>query len=132
MPLDRPQHRDRDSEHVTPESFERVVWETLDSLPAWVREELNNIELIIQDLPGPELDPDGDGMLGLYLGTPLTERSIEDVGVVPDIIYLFRRPHLELGLPEADLIHEIRTTLIHEIAHFFGIDDDHLDEIGWG
>ncbi|MEO0345865.1 MAG: metallopeptidase family protein [Pseudomonadota bacterium] len=117
---------------VSPETFERVVWATLDSLPDWVREALDNIELIILDRPGPDLDPEHDGLLGLYLGTPLTERSIEDVGVVPDVIYLFREPHLELGLPEAELMNEIQTTLIHEIAHFFGIDDDHLHEIGWG
>ena len=117
---------------VSPVTFERVVWATLDSLPDWVREALDNIELIILDRPGPDLDHEHDGLLGLYLGTPLTERSIEDVGVVPDVIYLFREPHLELGLPEAELMNEIQTTLIHEIAHFFGIDDDHLHEIGWG
>ncbi|MEN0043045.1 MAG: metallopeptidase family protein [Pseudomonadota bacterium] len=120
------------SGYLSPESFDRVVWETLDSLPDWVRKSLHNIELIIEDRPGPELDPEDDGLLGLYLGTPLTERSIEDVGVVPDVIYLFREPHLALGLPEAELVREIQTTLIHEIAHFFGIDDEHLDEIGWG
>lgn len=117
---------------MTPEAFEDVVWKTLDSLPDWVRAALDNIELIIQDRPGPELDPEASDLLGLYLGTPLTERSVEDVGVVPDVIYLFREPHLALGLPEGELVREIQTTLIHEIAHFFGIDDDHLDEIGWG
>ncbi len=117
---------------MTPDAFDAVVWQTLDALPDWVREALDNIELIIQDQPGPELDPEDDGLLGLYLGTPLTERSTEDVGVVPDVIYVFRLPHLALGLPQAELVSEIQTTLIHEIAHFFGIDDDHLDEIGWG
>lgn len=117
---------------MSPEAFETFVWDTLDTLPEWVRQGLDNIELVIEDRPGPDLDPTGAGLLGLYVGTPLTERSIEDVEVVPDVIYLFRLPHLELGLPEALLHDEIRTTLIHEIAHFYGIDDDHLDEIGWG
>ncbi len=117
---------------MSPEAFEAFVWDTLDALPEWVRKGLDNIELIVQDRAGPELDPEGTGLLGLYVGTPLTERSVEDVGVLPDVIYVFRLPHLELGLPEPQLHDEIRTTLIHEIAHFFGIDDDHLDEIGWG
>lgn len=114
------------------EEFEGVIWDVLAALPQWVRDSLNNIEIVVQDRPGHDLDLDGEGLLGLYVGTPLTERSIEDVGVVPDVIYLFRLPHLELGLPKPELVEEIRKTLIHEIAHFFGIDDDHLDEIGWG
>ena len=71
-------------------------------------------------------------MLGLYTGVPLTERESGNAGELPDVIYLFRRPHLELGLTTADLREEIAKTLIHEIAHYFGIDDDHLDDIGWG
>jgi predicted Zn-dependent protease with MMP-like domain len=65
------------------------------------------------------------------VGTPLTERSLEDVTELPDIIYVYRRPHLEMELPPDELREEIATTLIHEIAHYFGIDDDHLDDIGW-
>ena len=52
--------------------------------------------------------------------------------MLPDVIYLFRLPHLSMGLPDPELRDEIRKTLIHEIAHYYGIDDDHLDEIGWG
>jgi predicted Zn-dependent protease with MMP-like domain len=63
---------------------------------------------------------------------PLTERGVEYAGELPDVIYIFRQPHLELGLPSDELREEIARTLIHEVAHYFGIDDDHLDEIGWG
>jgi len=86
----------------------------------------------VVDEPGEEHDPDGEGLLGLYLGIPLPERGIDYAGELPDVIYIFRRPHLELGLPPDELHDEIVKTLIHEIAHYFGIDDDHLDDIGWG
>ena len=79
-----------------------------------------------------QLDPDGEGLLGLYTGVALPERGTDYAGELPDVIYIFRRAHLELGLPPDQLREEVAKTLIHEIAHYFGIDDDHLDEIGWG
>ena len=112
--------------------FEAVVRETMDSLPDWVHDGLDNVEILVVDEPDDELDPEGQGLLGLYVGIPLPERGAEYVGELPDVIYIFRRPHLELGLPPDELRDEIAKTLIHEIAHYFGIDDDHLDEIGWG
>ena len=114
------------------EEFERIVAEVIADLPSEVREAFHNIELLVRDAPDPELFPDGDGLLGLYTGTPLTERPASHVGDLPDIIYIFRFPHLALGLPNAELRAEIRTTVLHEVAHYFGIEDDHLDEIGWG
>lgn len=112
--------------------FEIVVREAMSGLPDWVVKALDNIEVLVLDEPDEELDPGGEGLLGLYTGTPLPERSVEYAGELPDVIYIFRRPHLELGLPPDELREEIVRTLIHEIAHYFGIDDDHLDEIGWG
>ena len=117
---------------MTPDEFDAVVWEAVERLPQWVREGFDNIELLIQDEPDADLDPDGDDLLGLYLGVPLTERSVEDAGGLPDVIYIFREPHYRMGLAPAALREEICATLIHEVAHYFGIDDDHLDEIGWG
>jgi predicted Zn-dependent protease with MMP-like domain len=112
--------------------FESIVAETLAALPAWVREALQNVSVLVEEVAGDDLDPDGEGLLGLYTGTPLTERESGNAGELPDVIYLFRRPHLELELTGDELREEIAATLIHEIAHYFGIDDDHLDEIGWG
>ena len=112
--------------------FEAVVQETMDRLPDWIHEALDNVEIQVADEPDEGLDPDGQGLLGLYVGLPLTERDSNHAGELPDIIYVFRRAHLELGLPPVELREEIARTLIHEIAHYFGIDDDHLDEIGWG
>ena len=117
---------------MTRDEFERVVEEVTDSLPAWVREAFDNVDLLILDEPDEHLDPDGEGLLGLYVGLPLTERGSDYAGELPDVIYVFRRPHLELGLDTETLRQEIAKTIVHEIAHYFGIDDDHLDEIGWG
>lgn len=112
--------------------FEAIVAETIDALPEWVHDALHNIDVLVMDEADEQLDPDGDGLLGLYVGVPLTEREGDNAGELPDVIYLFRRPHLEMALPHNELREEIAKTLIHEIAHYFGIDDDHLDEIGWG
>lgn len=114
------------------EEFEDAVWDSLSRLPQWVRDALDNIELLVEEEAGADLDPDGEGLLGLYVGVPLPERGVDYAGELPDLVYLFRRPHLELGLDQDGLRQEIAKTLIHEIAHYFGIDDDHLDEIGWG
>jgi predicted Zn-dependent protease with MMP-like domain len=112
--------------------FDAVVDETMARLPEWVREAFDNIDLLILDEADEDLDPDGDGLLGLYVGTPLPERDANHAGELPDVVYLFRRPHLELGVAGDELKNEIATTLVHEIAHYFGIDDDRLHELGWG
>ena len=111
--------------------FETFVREVMTELPDWVHEALDNLEILVLDEADEDLDPDGQGLLGLYLGTPLPDRGADYAGELPDVIYVFRLPHLELGLPREELKDEIAKTLIHEIAHYFGIDDDHLDEIGW-
>ena len=116
---------------MTPEEFEDFVHQAMQDLPGWVHDALDNLEVLVLDEPGPDLDPDGEGLLGLYLGVPLPERGTDYAFELPDVIYIFRRPHLELGLPRDELHDEIVKTLIHEVAHYFGIDDDHLDEIGW-
>lgn len=112
--------------------FEAVVMTTIADLPAWVRQALDNIDVLVEDEADERLDADGGELLGLYVGIPLTEREAGNAGQLPDVIYIFRKPHLELGLPRAALRAEIAKTLIHELAHYFGIDDDHLDDIGWG
>ena len=116
---------------MTPTEFEDFVHRAMHDLPGWVHEALENLEVLVLDEPGADHDPEGEGLLGLYLGVPLPERGSDYAGELPDVIYLFRRPHLELGLPPDRLQDEIAKTLIHEVAHYFGIDDDHLDEIGW-
>jgi predicted Zn-dependent protease with MMP-like domain len=112
--------------------FEAVVEDVVSGLPDWVRDAFDNVEFLVQDEPDRHLDPDGHGLLGLYTGIPLTERSANEAGNLPDVIYIFRLPHLALGLTPEALRQEVAVTVMHEIAHYFGIGDDHLDEIGWG
>jgi len=114
------------------DEFEATVRDALARLPEWVHRALDNIEVLVADEADADQDPEGEGLLGLYVGLPLPERGIDYAGELPDVIYVFRLPHLELELPPDELRDEIARTLIHEIAHYFGIDDDHLDEIGWG
>lgn len=114
------------------EEFDAIVQSALDQLPDWVHEALEHVQVVVRDSPVPELGEKGEGLLGLYVGVPLTERSVEDVGELPDIIYVFREAHIELGLSPEALSEEVARTVIHELAHYFGIDDEHLDRIGWG
>jgi len=116
---------------VNQQEFEAVVQLAMDGLPDWVHEALDNIEVLVLDSPDELPDAEWPDLLGLYTGVPLTERGSDYIGELPDVIYLFRRPHLALGLPADELRDEIAKTLLHEIAHYFGIDDEHLDEIGW-
>ncbi|HSG65780.1 MAG TPA: metallopeptidase family protein [Gammaproteobacteria bacterium] len=112
--------------------FETVLRQAMERLPDWVHDALDNIEVLVVDEADAELDPEGEGLLGLYVGLPLPERGAEYAGELPDVIYIFRRPHLALGLSADELRNEIARTLVHEIAHYFGFDDERLDELGWG
>ena len=107
-------------------AFEDEVRAALDSLPPKLAGALENVAVVIED-ENPE-DPD---LFGLYEGIPLTERSSWDTGTLPDRITIYRRP-LEEEFPDpAELEEEIRITVLHELAHYFGIDEDRLDELGY-
>lgn len=114
--------------HVEVEAFERLVGEALDSIPNQLADLMDNVVILLED-EAPEDDP---GLLGLYEGVPLVERSVIDVALLPDTITIFRLPILRICSTPEDVIHEVRVTVVHEIAHHFGIDDDRLHELGWG
>ena len=103
--------------------FEELVAEALDGLPDWVAERLDNVEVLIEDHAH---DPH---LLGVYEGIPLTRRGLDYAGVVPDRITLFRRNIEKQAAGEESLKRLIRHTVVHEIAHFFGISDERLLEI---
>jgi predicted Zn-dependent protease with MMP-like domain len=109
--------------------FEEHVRAALESLPAELRQAMSNVEIVVED--ENEEDPD---LFGLYLGIPLTERGVEGyAGVLPDKIAIYRIPlEEEFGHDPEVLEEEIRITVVHEIAHHFGIDEDRLSELGWG
>ena len=112
--------------------FERIVDAALDELPQWVVDRVDNLHVVVEDWPSPLQDPDGEGILGIYEGVSLLERGVDYSGFLPDRIVVFMGPHLDMGLSSADLKREIRTTVLHEIAHHLGIDDDRLHELGYG
>ena len=109
-------------------TFEDHVSAALDSLPPKLREAMTNVEIVVED--ENREDPD---LFGLYLGIPLTERGGESyVGALPDKIAIYRIPlEEEFGDDPEVLEDEIRITVVHEIAHHFGIDEDRLAELGW-
>jgi predicted Zn-dependent protease with MMP-like domain len=109
-------------------TFEDHVRAALDALPPELRNAMENVEIVVED-ENPE-DPD---LFGLYLGIPLTERDSGYAGALPDKIAIYRTPlEEEFGHDPALLEEEIGITVVHEVAHHFGIDDDRLAELGWG
>jgi predicted Zn-dependent protease with MMP-like domain len=107
--------------------FEEHVRAALDSLPSELRKAMSNVEIVVEEENYE--DPD---LFGLYLGIPLTERGEGYAGVLPDKIAVYRIPlEEEFGDDPEVLEEEIRITVVHEIAHHFGIDEDRLAELGW-
>jgi predicted Zn-dependent protease with MMP-like domain len=105
--------------------FEELVAEALDTLPEWVRDRMDNVDVLVEPRP-PAEQP---GLLGLYQGVPLTRRGPGYFGHLPDRITLYRSTIL-LGVPTEEALRaRIRHTVVHEVAHFFGISDDRLREI---
>ncbi len=107
-----------------------MVDRALESLPDWVVERIDNLVVIVEEKPRPDQDPEGD-LLGLYEGVSLLDRGGDYWGALPDQITIFRLPHLEMGLSDKELEREIRHTVLHEIGHFLGIEEDRLHEIGY-
>lgn len=112
---------------VPKEEFELLVGEGLDSLHENMLKELDNVIFLVEDLP-----EDGSDTLGIYEGYSLAERDIYGYGEEPDRIILYRNNLLRHCEDMADLQREIRITLIHEIAHFYGLTEQRIHELGWG
>lgn len=111
------------------ERFEELVADALDTIPPELAALMDNVVILVED-DGPADDP---GLLGLYEGVPLTERdNWYGAGTMPDRILVYRNPTLAICDSEADVVEEVRITVVHEIAHHFGIDDDRLHELGYG
>ena len=111
--------------------FERYVEEAIESLPSRFKDALQNVDIVIEDFPAPEIyeDPGIEPpLLGLYQGVPLTERGLGEV-LMPDKISLYMGEFLRGGYRGQELVHEIRITIFHEIGHYFGLDDATLEEL---
>ena len=112
---------------VDEDRFVELAEAALASLPPQLAGLLDNVVLFVEDDAPPE-EPD---LLGLYDGVALTERDTTYGGVLPDRIMIFRRPTLAICETEQDVVDEVHITVVHEIAHHFGIDDARLAELGW-
>src|SRR5437867_6090426 len=117
-------------------AFEKLVQKSIRELPEEFRKRLENVAVIVEDYPSEELtmqmdlSPD-DTLFGLYEGVPLTERGFFEQPLHPDRILIFQKAiEEECDSPE-EIKEELKTTLVHEVAHFFGIDDDYLEELGY-
>ncbi|NMR19712.1 metallopeptidase family protein [Cellulomonas fimi] len=108
--------------------FEDAVRDALDEIPTELAAQMDNVVVLVEDDAPPE-DPD---LLGVYEGFPLTERGeFWAAGSLPDRITIFRRPTLAMCESRDEVVDEVAITVVHEIAHHFGIDDERLHELGW-
>jgi predicted Zn-dependent protease with MMP-like domain len=106
-------------------SFEQMVATALDSLPEELGDLMRNVAVLVEHGPGPR------GLLGLYEGIPLTSRTTGYAGVLPDRITIYQRAICAICDTEADVVEQVRRTVIHEVGHHFGISDARLRELGW-
>jgi predicted Zn-dependent protease with MMP-like domain len=119
---------------VRRKQFERFVADALASIPRGFRDAMQNIAIVVEDEPSQELLDDmeiepPDTLLGLYQGTPLTERHWDYGNALPDRVLIFQGPHERSAEDEDDLITAIGETLIHEIGHYFGMSEEQIEEI---
>jgi predicted Zn-dependent protease with MMP-like domain len=110
---------------VDPEAFEQMVATALDGLPEQFRDLMKNIAVLVEHGPGPR------GLLGLYQGIPLTSRTTNYAGVLPDRITIYQQAISAICNTEAEVVEQVRRTVIHEVGHYFGISDERLRELGW-
>jgi predicted Zn-dependent protease with MMP-like domain len=110
------------------ERFEELVGEALDEVPEELLRLMSNVVILVED----ESPEDGPELLGLYEGHALTSRGWDYAGVLPDRILIYRKPILQICDNDDDVVEEVAITVVHEIAHHFGIDDHRLHELGWG
>ncbi|PZS12665.1 MAG: hypothetical protein DLM57_18435 [Pseudonocardiales bacterium] len=110
---------------VDGEQFEAMVGVALDALPPELGRLMRNVAVVV------ELDGGPPGLLGLYEGVPLTERTSDYSGLLPDRITIYRKAICAMCASEAEVVDEVRRTVVHEVGHHFGIDDDRLHALGW-
>jgi predicted Zn-dependent protease with MMP-like domain len=110
---------------VEPDRFEEMIVTALDGLPEGLGRLMSNVAVTVEHRMGPP------GLLGLYQGVPLTARTSNYAGVLPDRITIYRRAICAVCHTEDDVVEQVRRTVIHEVAHHFGIDDARLRELGW-
>ncbi len=117
--------------------FDRIVQRAIGRIPPEIRRHLDNILITVQRRPAPEMlaelgYPPDEPLLGIYWGVPLNERSIAEPPLYPDTIFIFKEPLEEMCADLEELAEEIEITVVHEIAHFIGLSEERLAELGYG
>jgi predicted Zn-dependent protease with MMP-like domain len=112
---------------MTRRRFEELVADALDTIPPELAAAMDNVVVLVTDRHDNEPD-----LLGLYDGVALTERTSNYGGVLPDRIMIYQDAILDVCDDEDDVVHEVAVTVVHEVAHHFGIDDETLQDLGWG
>ena len=113
---------------ISPEEFDHLVDAALDEIPDELVERVSNVVVLVEDEPPPDQPRD---LLGLYEGVALTEQEGGNLARLPDRIFVFRLPLLDYCATREELVEEVRVTVVHEIGHHFGIDDDRLHDLGY-
>jgi predicted Zn-dependent protease with MMP-like domain len=111
---------------MSPQRFEELVSDALDQIPAKLAAAIDNVVILVEARNSDEPD-----LLGLYEGIALTERDTSYAGSLPDAITIYRDALLDVCETEDEVVEEVAVTVIHEVAHHFGIDDERLHELGW-
>ena len=110
---------------IEPDRFEEMVDKAMDGLPENFKQQISNVAILVEHNPGPP------GLLGLYEGIPLTSRTSQYSGVLPDHITIYQQAICGICRTEPEVADQVRRTVIHEVGHYFGISDDRLRELGW-
>ncbi|KAF0849618.1 metallopeptidase family protein [Nocardia caishijiensis] len=115
------------TERMSPDRFEELVGDALDLIPPELTGAIDNVVVLVEARNDEE-----PSLLGLYHGVALTERDSYYAGSLPDTVTIYREAILDICNSDDEVVEEVAITVIHEIAHYFGIDDDRLHELGWG
>lgn len=112
---------------VSDERFDAMVDDALDKLPEPVARRMGNVVVLVEPV-----NAENPTILGLYEGVPLTERTFDHTGYLPDAIFIYKDALERMAVSEENLAHEVEVTLFHEVGHYFGIEEHRLHELGWG
>lgn len=118
--------RDTGRVRMSRDRFDELVADALDEIPTDLTRLMDNVVVLVEDA-----NPDEPDLLGLYEGVSLTERGFDYAGALPDRILIYRNAILSICQTEQDVVEEVAITVVHEIAHHFGIDDERLHQLGW-
>jgi predicted Zn-dependent protease with MMP-like domain len=122
---------------LTDKELKKLAAEIIAELPEEFRSRVENLEIVVEKRPKKsllrslDLDPECDTLFGLYQGVPLPERSATHPPILPDKITLFSEPLIECFPDPDEFRHQLRLTIVHELAHYFGMDEDEIDDLGY-